>query len=222
MADKKVIILGASGHAKVISDIFEQQGEYTILGFLDRAHYAGTPFFGYEILGRDHDIPALLKKHSNCYFFVAIGDNWERKLVQEKIIALYPKANFVNAIHPSAQIGRNVSIGNGVAIMGGAVINSGTIIEDFSIVNTRVSIDHDNHLQKFSSIGPGATLGGNVTVGAHSIVGMAATIKHGCQIGQHSLVGAGALVLQSFADNDVLYGSPARFIRKREAGDLYL
>ncbi len=222
MQNKKVVIIGASGHAKVIIDIFEKQGEYTVLGLLDKAKYAGTPFFGYEILGQDKDIPSLLQKHPGCHFFVAIGDNWERKLVQDNITSLFPEIQFTSAIHPYAQIGKNVKIGQGVAIMAGVIINSDTFIEDFTILNTRVAVDHDNHIHPFASIGPGATLGGNVSIGAHSIVGMGAVIKHGCHIGQHSLVGAGALVLQGFADYDVLYGNPARFIRKREEGETYL
>jgi len=218
MSKKDIIIAGASGHAKVIMDIFEKGSEYHILGLLDKSRQAGEDFFGYKILGKEEDLPQLVTGNS-CQFFIAIGNNWRRSLVAAKIISFVPQAQFVTAVHPSAQIGRGVHIGKGTAVMAGAIVNSDSHIGDFAIVNTNASVDHDCRLMNYSSVAPGAVLGGNVTVGEHTAVAIGATVKNDIMIGKHSIIGAAALLNCNCADHAVMYGVPAKFIRSREAGE---
>jgi acetyltransferase-like isoleucine patch superfamily enzyme len=71
-------------------------------------------------------------------------------------------------------------------------------------------------------LAPNATTGGNVSVGEFSAISIGATIKHGISIGKHTIIGAGALVLNNFGDNCIVYGTPAKEIRKRTAGERYL
>jgi len=145
-----------------------------------------------------------------------------RQMVMNKIISIVTDISFANCIHPSAQIARNVQIGNGVAIMAGAVVNSDTIIEDFTIINTKASIDHDSKMFKFSSLAPNVTTGGYVTIGEFSAISIGATIKEEIKIGKHSIIGAGALLMTNCGDNQIMYGVPAKEIRKREIGEKYL
>jgi len=222
MNKETVLIVGSSGHAKVIIDIFEKEGKYEILGLLDAYRNIGEETLGYMVVGKEENLPDLLLKNPNCKLFVAIGDNWIRQKVVNKIIDIVPNIDFASAIHPSAQIGKNVRIGKGVAVMAGAVINSDTIIEDFTIINTKASIDHDSKMLKFSSLAPNVTVGGNVSIGEFSAISIGATIKHGVSIGNHTVIGAGALLMKSCGDNLVMYGVPAKEIRKREIGEKYL
>jgi sugar O-acyltransferase (sialic acid O-acetyltransferase NeuD family) len=219
---KPLIIIGASGHAKVVIDIFIKSDQYQILGLLDDRIEKGTEVSGLMILGKVEILTSLLLKFKNCVVFVAIGDNWTRHLVVEKLLKTKPDLDFASAIHPSAQIGIDVKIGNGVAIMAGAIVNSGTSVEDFGIINTNSSIDHDCHLGKFSSLAPGVTTGGNVKIGDFSSVSIGATILHGKSIGNQSVVGAGSLVVKDVSDFEVVYGVPAKLIRKRLEGEKYL
>jgi sugar O-acyltransferase (sialic acid O-acetyltransferase NeuD family) len=219
---KKVIIVGASGHSKVIIDIFEKNKDYKIISLIDTNKIIGSQIFEYTVEGNHHHIPILLEKHPNCEVFIAIGDNWKRKQMMLKIIKNNPNVKFANAIHPSAQIGRNVKIGKGVAIMAGVVINSDSKIGDFTIVNTKSSIDHDCIVYDFSSLAPNATTGSNVQVGELSTISISATIKHFVSVGKNSIIGASSLLMNDCADNVVMYGVPAKEIRKRKLGDTYL
>jgi len=106
--------------------------------------------------------------------------------------------------------------------MAGAIINSDTIIEDFTIINTKASIDHDSKMFKFSSLAPNVTTGGNVSIGEFSAISIGATIKHNISIGNHTVIGAGALLMKNCGDNLIMYGIPAKEIRKREKGEKYL
>jgi sugar O-acyltransferase (sialic acid O-acetyltransferase NeuD family) len=219
---QNIVIIGSSGHAKVIIDIVEKEGRYKIAGFLDTFKKVGEIVFGYKVLGEERDLPDIIrdKKLSGC--IIAIGDNWIRNLLKNKIQEVAPSFAFMTTIHPSAMIARGVTLGCGVVIMAGAVINSECTIGDFCIINTNSSIDHDGVMGEFSSIAPGAVAGGTVKIGKYSVISIGAKIIHGVEIGEHSVVGAGSIVLENVSDNVVAYGAPAKKIRERSAGDKYL
>ena len=153
---------------------------------------------------------------------VAIGDNWTRARVVARIRELQPDFQFVTAIHPDVCVARDVSIGEGTVVMAGAVVNTGTRIGAFCILNTRCSVDHECTLGEFSSVAPGVVTGGCVAIGPFSAVGIGATLIHEVRIGEHTVVGAGATVVNDVPDHVVVYGTPARFVRSREAGEPYL
>ena len=220
MKKEKLIIIGASGHAKVIIDIVEKQSKYELLGLIENNPNLEKKLLGFGILGDESILSETI--YNDVHLFIAIGDNWIRHLVKERISALHPNIKFGTLIHPSAQIAKGVKIGEGVCIMAGAIVNSDSTIDNFSIINTKASMDHDGHLGAFASLAPNATTGGNVTIGNFTSVGISATLKHGIQIGSHGVIGGGALVLKNFEDNQVVYGVPAKAIRSRIMGEKYL
>ncbi len=221
MNKTKVLIFGSSGHSKVVIDIFEKYENIEIIGLIDGNKVIGEEILGYKIIGNEEDLPVIMEKFPDTQFFIAIGDNWIRNKVHYKILTNYSKANFISAIHPSAQIGKNVSIGLGAVIMAGAVVNSDSQIGDFTIINTNSSLDHDSVMGDFSSLAPNVAVGGNVNIGCFSAISIAATIIHGLKIGEHTIVGAGSLVLKDLDPKYVYYGIPANKIRARKIGEKY-
>lgn len=222
MKKTKVIIAGSSGHLKVIIDIFEKSDNFNIIGIVDPIKRIGERIFGYPILGKDEDLPSIVDLYNCKNFFIAIGDNALRFNVYKKLKKIVEDCEFVNAIHPSTQIGKNVIIGKGVAVMANAVINPDSEISDFVIINTNSCVEHDSYISEFVTIAPGAVIGGNVTIGKYSAVSIGATILHGKKIGKNTIIGAGAVVTKNFEDNYVVYGVPAIEIRKRKFGEKYL
>jgi len=222
MSKIPLLIIGSSGHSRVIIDIVEKLNVYNIIGLIDPFKTVGDTTFSYNILGDNDVIPELLAKYNNLKFFVAIGDNYVRKIVSQNLFEKFRNIEFVTLIHPSAQIGIYVKIGIGVAIMAGVTINSNTIIHDFAILNTKSSIDHDCIIESFASIAPGAIIGGGCVIGNTSAISIGAILKHQIVVGSNSIVGAGALLLKDCSDNSVMYGTPAKFIRKRIDSDKYL
>ncbi|WP_396636748.1 acetyltransferase [Maribacter sp. R77961] len=220
--ENPMLIFGASGHAKVVIDIVEKSVAGTIIGLLDNYKPKDAVVFGYKVLGCENVLPEILKKYPTCSILIAVGDNWTRSVIFEKIIKLTPKINFASAIHPSALIGKDVEIGKGVVIMPGAVVNCHSKIGDFTIINTRASIGHEGIMHKFSSLASNVTLGGNVEIGAYSAISISATILHGKKIGTHTIVGASSLITKDCMELSVFYGNPARKIRVRKVGDVYL
>jgi sugar O-acyltransferase (sialic acid O-acetyltransferase NeuD family) len=216
-----ILIVGASGHAKVIIDIVEQQGSFQIFGLIDSFKQPGTTLMGYQVIGKEDSIPPLLATRNVAGGIIAIGHNWIRHQMANRIREIAPDFLFVNAIHPSAHIAREVGIGRGVVMMAGVSINPGTRIADFCYFNTNASVDHDNIIEEFSCLQPNAATGGNVRVGAFSSISIGANVIHGVTIGSHSVVGAGSTVISDVADGVVAYGTPCREIRKRRPEDNY-
>ncbi|WP_029594841.1 acetyltransferase [Exiguobacterium chiriqhucha] len=212
-----IVIFGAGGHAQVIIDILELMGLYRIAGIYDdNPALIGKFVAGYPVLGLVHS-NVVAKKG-----IIGIGDNVQRESLERAIRGRTPDFEFVNAIHPSAVIGKNVILSEGTAVMAGSVINPNAVIGPHSIINTMASVDHDCILEPFASIAPGAHLGGNVRVGARTFVGMSATVIHNVHIGHDTVIGAGATVVKDIPNHVVAYGSPAKPIRGRVMNERYL
>ncbi len=214
---EEILIFGASGHAKVVIDIIENQAKYKIVGIIDLDN-GKKDFLGYPILGDE----SFLTNTKINKGIVAVGDNWKRSLVVNKIMDIKPSFGFVTAIHPSVIIGADVKIEAGCVVMAGVVINSGTSIGEHCTVNTSSSLDHDNNISDFASIAPGVHTGGWVVIGEYSALGIGATVIHNIQIGEHSVIGAGAAVVNNIPSNTVSVGVPSRVIKTREIGANYL
>lgn len=218
----RIVIIGASGHARVVIDIIEQAGLYEIAGLIDRDLAIGDEMFGCGVIGREADLPELRRRHDLRGMIVAIGDNFIRDQVLARATAACPELPLISAVHPRASIARGVTIGPGSMIMAGAVVNPCSTIGSCCIVNTNSSLDHDSRMDDFSSLAPGAALGGHCRIGAYSAIGIGATVIHGRTLGEHVVVGAGSTVLHDVEPRQVVYGSPARLIRPRQPGDRYL
>lgn len=217
-----IVIVGSSGHAKVIIDIVQQEGKFNVVGLLDRSRHVDEKTLGYPVLGKEENLPELMNAHSLKGAIVAIGDNCVRSRVAARIKEICPDLPFVSAIHPKASIATDVSIGEGTVVMAGVSINPCSSIGRFCILNTNSSLDHDSILEDFSSLAPGATTGGNCRIGQYSAVGIGAVVIHGIHVGEHTVIGAGSLVMRSMESFVVAYGSPARVIRHRNQEDKYL
>lgn len=222
MDKERILLFGASEHTGYTVDIIEQEGKYEIAGILDVTLVKGMTYAGYEILGKDEELRPIVEAYRVSKGIVAIGDNFLRKKVVEKIRNLASGFSFINAIHPSVIIGKNVKIGGGSVLMAAVVINNDCIIGEHCFLATKASVDHNSSLGDFSSASAGATIGGHVNIGSCTAIALGVNIIHGRTIGDHTVIGAGALVVKDIGDNVIAYGIPAREIRKRNNGERYL
>jgi len=195
---KSVVIIGASGHGKVVADIVRSAGD-NFIGFLDGdSSIPGT-------LGLDTDF----EKFPEAEFVIAIGNSH----IREKIADRMPKVKWYTAIHPSAIISDSVHIGEGSVVMPGAVINADAKIGRHSIINTTAVVEHDNVIGDFSHISVGTKLGGTVIIGNHCWVGINATVNNNTSVCDDSIIGAGAVVVKSIEEPGTYVGVPARKIK---------
>jgi sugar O-acyltransferase (sialic acid O-acetyltransferase NeuD family) len=205
-------IYGASGHAKVVVDIAEKMGCWSIRGIIDdRAELAGKLFMGYSILGGAEALHKL--DPDRDFVFVAIGYNAVRLQIAQRLIEQGFRLPVV--VHPSASIGRDVTIGMGTVVMAGVVINPATRIGNHCILNTGCTVDHDGVLGAAVHISPGAHLAGNVTIGNESWVGIGSSIIEGRTVGRRCIVGGGAALINDIPDDSTAVGVPARIVKAK-------
>lgn len=205
---KKVVIIGAGGHAKVIADIIEKSGD-EIVGFLDDNKKKGTTIIKeYKVLGDFNNRFPLAIANSDYEFIIAIGDNKKREEISHS-----PNLKFYTAIHPSAQIGLDVEIKEGTVVMANSCINSSAKIGKHCIINTGAIIEHDNIIEDFVHISPNVALGGTVKIGKNTHVGIGSTIKNNITICENCKIGAGAVVVKDIEKEGTYIGVPAKGIK---------
>ncbi|TAE22859.1 MAG: acetyltransferase [Cytophagales bacterium] len=197
-----MLLYGAGGHARVLISILNAIGQPAQAIFDDDP--AKTLVSGVPVVGsyRAHFRPDLP-------FLLAVGDNRIRQQLAQ--IVSHP---FGTAVHPSAIVDPSVILGLGTVVMHGAIVQANAQVGEHVIVNTQASVDHDCVLESFVQVAPGATLCGNVRVGKGTLIAAGAVVVPGITIGRWSVIGAGSVVTRDVPDGVVVWGNPARIIRR--------
>ncbi len=199
---KKLIIIGASGHGKVIADIAVHCG-YSDIAFLDDNEYA-EECMGYPVVGATKTAGA----YPDAEFIVAIGNPDIRKKIQEQL--QNTGLRVISLIHPKAVVADHVEIGKGTVIMAGAIINSDSRIGDSCIINTGATVDHDNIIDDYVHVSVGSHLAGTVKIGKGTWIGAGAVVSNNISICDNCMIGAGAVVIKNIEQSGTYVGIPAK------------
>ena len=195
--NKKLAIIGAGGHGKVVGEIALLK-QYKIIHFFDD-EIEKIKDFPFTISGNLDYLVNHLKDYDS--FFVAIGDNQKR---YDKLEWLKKqKKNIINLIHPKSTISKFSSLGLGISVMANAVINPGTFIKEGVIINSSASIDHDCMIECFSHISPNCSLSGNVRVGKFTHLGTGTSVHPGINIGNNVKTAVGSKVYKNILNEKV-------------------
>lgn len=203
--NKKLIMIGAGGHAKVCYDIAQKMNKWHEIIILD--DNLENDYF--EILGPISEFEDYIDTSD---FFVAIGDNETREEITSELIN--KDATMSILVHPQAIIASNVEIGVGTVVMAGVVINSATKIGEGCIINTSSSIDHDNIIENFVHISPGVHSAGSVKIGKRTWIGIGSNLSNNKEIGSNIIVGAGSTVVSTLSSIGTYVGTPAERIKE--------
>lgn len=195
----RLIIIGASGHGKVIADIAVKIG-YTDIVFLDDnekiTECAGFPVVGKTVQAGDMDGDKI----------VAIGNAGIREKIQKTI-------ETVTLVHPDASISRRVQIGQGTVVMAGAVINSDVTVGRGCIINTCASVDHDCKIGDYVHVSVGAHVAGTCEIGKGTWIGAGAVVSNNIKVCRDCMIGAGSVVVKDIDEAGVYVGVPVRKIK---------
>jgi sugar O-acyltransferase (sialic acid O-acetyltransferase NeuD family) len=205
--DKKIILIGYSGHGFVVADT-ALENQLNIIGYTERTISSSNPFH-LDYLGDESDSD-FLGWTMEAGFLIGVGDN----SIREKIFKLVSSKgkNVYTLIHPSSSLSRFSELGTGVFVNRNVSINAFAKIGNNVLLNTGCIIEHECLIGDSAHIAPGAVLAGNVEIGERTFIGANSVIKQGVKIGKDVLVGAGSVVLNNIPTGKRWVGNPGRFI----------
>lgn len=207
---KRLLIVGAGGHGRVVADAAASGGDWDTICFVDDRWPALADSGQWQVVSTPN---MLLERAVDTgeAIVVAIGraeirQDWTARLER----AGYPVATVV---HASAVISRSARVGRGTVVCAGAVLNPDSRIGEAVIVNTRAVVEHDCVIGAGAHVCPGVQMAGGVKVGEGAWIGIGSTIVQGCTVGARATVGAGAVVIDDVPDGCTVAGVPAKQLR---------
>lgn len=206
--NKKIVIIGASGHGKVVANI-AKLNDYNEILFLDD-DVNKKECSHYKVVGSSKQIDLLIKNDYD--FVVAIGNNKTRMKIYESLAD--KKAKLSTLIHPTAVIDETVNIGNGTVVMANVTINSSTNIGSACIINTAATIDHDCNIRDYVHVSPGVHIAGNVSIGERTWIGIGANVINNLDICSDCIIGAGSVVIKDILECGTYIGSLVKRISR--------
>ena len=201
----KLLVVGNSGHGRVIKDLASCIGYYREIRFADDNPKQAEDGL---VIGGSQDV---FRHKEDSDVIVAIGNASVRKRLQEAYEA--EGLSVASFIHPQASLPYEMpQIGAGTVVMAGACIQAGVSLGKGVIVNTASSIDHECRIGDYVHIAVGAHLAGNVKIGNGTWIGAGAVVSNNVSICGEVTVGAGAVVVKDITESGTYVGVPARKI----------
>ena len=213
---KKIVLVGAGGHALSVIDSIQSKGDYEIFGITDLGNGVGEQVLGCEVIGNDAVLKSVFKRGVK-YAFVTVGSigntSLRKKLIKQLKLIGFSLPSIIDA---SSNIGSDVLMGEGALIGKNTVVNAMSTVGDMAIINTGAIVEHGCYVGAFAHIGPGAVLCGDVKIGADTHVGANATVIQGVNIGHDSMIGAGSIVIHDVPSKVIAFGNPCKVVRINE------
>ncbi len=207
-----MIIVGAGGFAKEISEVIAELNIFDNLFYFDNVNNYPTDykvFNKYELVSEIDIVKEKFKKDNR--FVLGLGNPFFREQFTQQLTQLGGKLTSI--ISPLAKIAKNnVTIGKGATILHYSTIGPGASIGEGALIYHNVQITHDCLIGNYVELSPNAVLLGNVKLGDYVRVGANATILPRLSVGNKAVVGAGAVVTTGIEDLSTVAGVPARKI----------
>jgi sugar O-acyltransferase (sialic acid O-acetyltransferase NeuD family) len=199
MNNKKLILIGAGGHAKSCIDVIENLDLYKIGGIIGLPNELGIKIYDYEVIGSDVDLVKLSKSYSHA--LITVGQiktpNTRIRLFENAIVAGFEMATIIAS---SAYVSNRAKIGKGTFVSHGAIVNSNVNIGANCIINSSSLIEHDSYIGNHCHVATGAIINGNNSIGSGSFVGSGAVLREGISVGVNSIIGMGQVVRNNLED----------------------
>lgn len=183
---------------------------WRLKGFLDSRSTLLDGFaYGTPILG---DVDDYVIQNDDV-FIGAIGDPRDKAAYYTPIVK--KGGQFINLIHPRANIGPNVRLGTGVVMAPFACATSDITIGSFVTMLPFSMVTHDDEIGDWCQICSHCALNGKVILEEGVFLGSHACIVPERRIGSWAFVGAGSVVTNDVVPGAKVVGNPARPVALR-------
>ncbi len=216
---KKIIIIGGIGTAVNIAEqIVDAQEKYgfkdEFLGFAFDDETFGDEINGFPLLSKSREVYEKYEKYKDVYFLYQM---YTFKKIKERADWLpqfkVPTERYYNFIHPSATVCRSVKMGFGNVIQAGCVFNSNVKIGNHNTFNSTILLGHDTVMQDHNFFAAHTVIGSSIKIGSFVFTGLNTTLNNMIDVGDNVMVGLGSNVIKSVEPNQLVIGSPAKFIK---------
>ncbi|EHH2485703.1 acetyltransferase [Vibrio vulnificus] len=212
--NKLVGVYGASGFGREVMPIVKQQiGSEASFVFIDDGaqdkELNGVSILKFEqFLQADYDSKEVV---------IAIADSKIREKLAEKLCLNNIKQ--LNVFAANSMILDANEIGEGAVLCPFTMITSNAKIGKGFHANIYSYVAHDCVIGDYVTFAPNVMCNGNVHIHDHAYIGTGAVIKQGTPnkpliIGEGAVVGMGAVVTKSVKAGDVVFGVPAKSIKR--------
>ncbi len=205
MSMKKVILVGAGGHAAEIADYIalhnqlKPTDQIEIIGIIDdnkqNYHHYGfsQPFLGSIV---DHVL-------EECDYLIGIANIEFRLKIVTKLWS--QGAKFIGFIHPYAMISPSAKIGVGTVISHHASVGPKALIGKFNVLNSRCTIGHDAEIGDFNFISPNVSISGQTKIGSENLLGTNVCTIPTIEIGNNNKIAAGMVITDKITNNETVF-----------------
>lgn len=211
---KRLIIIGAGAWGREVAGwaraSLPHGRDWELAGFLDSRTDA--------LQGFDLDLPVLgspdaYQPGPNDVFVCAIGTPAAKKQVVSQLVDL--GARFVNVIHPTVIIGRNVRLGTGIILCPRVILSCDIEVGDHVGINMHSVVSHDARIGPYSQLSNLCDVTGGVTLGEGVFMGSKSTVLPQVSIGAWANIGAASAVVRDLPEHQTVMGVPARPVPAR-------
>jgi len=200
VADERIAVLGAGGHAAVIVSTLHAMGRTVAALFDDSPENWGNNVLGVPIRG-----PIAAVRDSTCtHAIIGVGNNGTRKRISHEI-----EIEWTTAVHPFSWVHPDVTLGPGSVVFAGGIVQPGATVGAHVILNTKASVDHHCHVGDYAHIAV-AHLAGGASIGEGVFLALGSVVLPGRHVGDWAVVGAGAVVTKNVAPSTTVVGVPAQ------------
>ena len=215
----KLVIIGGIGTAVNIAeqmkDAIDKWGlKDEFLGFAFDNPDFGPEINGYPLLCKSTEVWERYGKYDDVRFIYQL---YRPDKLVERTQLLHsfniPTERFYNFIHPLATVARSARLGFGNAVHANCVINSNAVLGHHNTLNSGALIGHDTTLGNNNFFAAQSMIGSNVKLGNCIFVGLNAAVNNQIELKDNIMVGMGSHVIKSLEGNQVVIGSPAKFVK---------
>lgn len=218
--NKRYVLWGSAGHAKVLDEAIRQHGDQVIALF-DNAPTATSVLTDVELIGGPEDFLIWVNSREDRNELVGLvaigGARGQDRLTLQSFFSQHG-LQLTPLVHSAAFVADSVRLGLGSQVLAHAVIAADSSVGAACIVNHKASVDHECRIADGVHVAPGATLCGCVVVDENVLIGAGSVVLPRIHIGRNSIVGAGAVVTHNVPSGVVVVGNPARVKRRTAIG----
>ncbi len=208
---KNLVIIGAGSFGREVfewaRDMEAHGREWSIKGFLDDNPKALDDF------GTTAKVLSTIKAYypeEDDVFVCAVGTPRIKQRMVQTILSR--GGDFINVVHPSVIMRRDVHLGHGVILCPRVTLSCDIVLRDFVTFNLHCCVGHDVTVGDWCQMSNLCDLCGHVVLEEGVFLGSHASILPGCRIGRDAVVGAGSVVADDVAPGVTVAGVPARIL----------